>query len=144
MGRTLGVDCGEKRIGFALGDPDGIIASAREVVVLENENQAASVIERMCKTCQAERVVLGLPVNMNGTHGPAALKVEALAEVLRARLALPVDLWDERLTTRAAHDILIEAGTRRAKRRGLVDKVAAQLMLQGYLDAQANRRADEG
>jgi putative Holliday junction resolvase len=137
--RTLGVDCGEKRIGFALSDPDGIIASAREVVVLEHENQAAGAIERVCRACLPRRVVLGLPVNMDGSRGPAARKVEALAEVLRERLQLPVDLWDERLTTRAAHDILIEAGTRREKRRGLVDKVAAQLMLQGYLDARANR-----
>lgn len=137
MARVLGVDCGTRRIGFAVSDADGVIAMAREVVEVQHENQVAGAIERVSRACGAERIVLGLPVNMDGSHGPAAQKAEALAVVLRERLGLPVDLWDERLTTSAAHDILIEAGTRREKRRGLVDKVAAQLMLQGYLDAHA-------
>lgn len=142
MRRALGVDCGEKRIGFALSDPDGIIATAREVVVLEHENQTVNVIERVCRSCGADRVVLGHPVNMDGSRGPAARKVEAIAEALRGRISQPVELWDERLTTKSAHDALIEAGTRREKRRNLVDKVAAQIMLQSYLDAHAGAPHD--
>ena len=79
---------------------------------------------------------MGLTVNMDGSRGPAVKKVEEVAEKLRQRMAIPIDYWDERLTTKAAHDVLIEAGTRREKRRELVDKVAAQIILQGYLDSR--------
>ena len=136
MGRILGVDYGEKRLGFALSDPMGIIASTHTMVTLEQENQAAREIIRICKETQPEKVVIGMPVNMNGTKGPSAQKVDAIMIVLRDRLSIPVVAWDERLTTKSAHDILIEGGMRREKRKLLVDKLAAQIMLQNYLDAQ--------
>lgn len=136
MGRIAGVDLGEKRVGFALSDPDQFLATAKEVIVLDAPDQATNAIEAFCRQHQVERLVMGLPINMDGSRGPAARKVEEVAERLRKRLAIPVDFWDERLTTKAAHDVLIEAGTRRDKRRGLVDKVAAQFILQGYLDAR--------
>lgn len=142
-GRVLGVDCGERRIGFALSDPDAIIASAYRVVELAQPNGAVNAIADVYASSHAARIVIGLPMNMNGTRGPAVVKVEEIAQQLRERLRCPVDLWDERLTTRAAHDILMEAGTRREKRRGLVDKVAAQLILQTYLDARSAQTPPE-
>lgn len=137
MPRILGVDYGQRRIGFALSDPDAIVASAREVVEVRGEAQALAAIEQACRTWGVERIVLGLPINMDGSRGPAAQLVERVAGLLRAQVHLPVDLWDERLTTRAAHGVLMEAGTRREKRKGLVDKVAAQMLLQCYLDARS-------
>lgn len=137
-GRIAGVDLGEKRLGFALSDPDQFLATAKEVIVLDDANQATNVIEAFCRQHQVVRLVIGLPINMDGSRGPAAKKVEEVAERLRKRLEIPVDYWDERLTTKAAHGFLIEAGTRREKRRDLVDKVAAQLILQGYLDSRGS------
>ena len=136
MGRIAGVDLGEKRVGFALSDPDQFLATAREVVTLVSPEQATNVIEAFCREHAVERLVMGLPINMDGSRGPAVRKVEDVAERLRKRLAIPVEYWDERLTTKAAHGFLIEAGTRREKRREIVDKVAAQLILQGYLDSR--------
>ena len=126
MGRIAGVDMGSKRLGFALSDPDQFLASGKEVVVLESPDQAANAIEHFCREHQVERLVMGLPVNMDGSRGPAVKKVEEVAERLRKRMDIPVVFWDERLTTKAAHGFMIEAGTRREKRRDLVDKVAAQ------------------
>ena len=137
MGRIAGVDLGEKRVGFALSDPDQFLATAREVVTLVSPEQATNVIEAFCREHAVERLVMGLPINMDGSRGPAVRKVEDVAERLRKRLAIPVDYWDERLTTKAAHEFLIEAGTRREKRREIVDKVAAQLIVQGYLDSRS-------
>ena len=137
MGRIAGVDLGEKRVGFALSDPDQFLATAREVVTLVSPEQATNVIEAFCREHAVERLVMGLPINMDGSRGPAVRKVEDVAERLRKRLAIPVDYWDERLTTKAAHGFLIEAGTRREKRREIVDKVAAQLIVQGYLDSRS-------
>lgn len=137
MGRIAGVDLGEKRVGFALSDESHFLASAKEVVTLASPEQAANVIEAFCRRHEVERIVMGLPVNMDGSRGPAVKKVEEVAEKLRQRMAIPIDYWDERLTTKAAHDVLIEAGTRREKRRELVDKVAAQIILQGYLDSRS-------
>ncbi len=137
MGRIAGVDLGEKRVGFALSDESHFLASAKEVITLVGPEQATNVIEAFCRQHQVERLVMGLPINMDGSRGPAVRKVEEVAERLQKRLGIPVEYWDERLTTKAAHGFLIEAGTRREKRREVVDKVAAQLILQGYLDSKS-------
>ncbi len=136
MGRVAGVDLGDRRIGFALSDPDAFLASACEVVTIQQPNEAVKAIIEFCTRRGVERLVIGLPLNMDGSSGPAAERARTVAATLRERTGLRVDLWDERLTTKAAHAVLLEADTSRAKRKQLVDKVAAQLMLQGYLDAQ--------
>ena len=135
MGRLLGVDYGDRRVGFALSDPTGLIATAKEVVTIEAPEHAANEAVRRCQEWGAEGIVVGLPLNMDGTRGPAVQKVEAFVAALRTRCALPVHLWDERLTTKSAHDAMRESGMREKARRGLVDKVAAQILLQAYLDA---------
>lgn len=137
MGRVLGVDYGERRIGFALSDPTEFLASAHSVSECRNEGEALKAVAGVFKATGAERIVLGLPVNMDGSHGPAAQKVKSFGEKLAAATGTRVEYWDERLSTRSAQDALIEAGTRREKRKGLVDKVAAQIMLQNYLDARS-------
>jgi putative holliday junction resolvase len=135
VGRVLGVDLGSKRIGFAVSDPDRIITSSLRMVECASDKQIIKAILDAVAETSAEVCVLGHPVNMDGSRGPAAQRAEKFRDDLKARLTIPVELWDERLTTKSAHDVLIEAGTRRNKRKGLVDKIAAQIMLQNYLDA---------
>lgn len=137
MGRILGVDLGTKRIGFAVSDPDRIIASALRMVECQSDRHITTAIVDAIRETGAELCVLGHPVNMDGSKGPAAQRTEKFREALSAAQPVKVVLWDERLTTKSAHDVLIEAGTRREKRKGLVDKIAAQIMLQNYLDAHA-------
>jgi putative Holliday junction resolvase len=134
-GRILGVDFGERRVGFAVSDPTQMLSSAHAMVEVQSPAHAANETARICREASAVKVVIGLPVNMDGSKGPAAQKALAFAEALRAKVSVPVETWDERLTTKSAHDVLIEAGTRREKRKQLVDKIAAQIMLQNYLDA---------
>ncbi|MGA1531108.1 MAG: Holliday junction resolvase RuvX [Kiritimatiellia bacterium] len=131
----LGVDLGSKRIGFAVSDPDRIITSSLRMVECASDKQIIKAILDAVTETSAEVCVLGHPVNMDGSRGPAAQRAEKFRDELKTRLSIPVELWDERLTTKSAHDVLIEAGTRRDKRKGLVDKIAAQIMLQNYLDA---------
>lgn len=135
MGRVLGVDLGTRRVGFALSDPDRIIATALRMIECRSDQQVLEAIRAVLKETGAELCVLGHPVNMNGTAGPASVRAHEFRDKLIAAQPVPVALWDERLSTKSAHDILIEAGTRRHKRKGLVDKIAAQIMLQNYLDA---------
>ena len=141
-GRILGVDFGERRVGFAVSDPTGMIASAREVVTVESPGHAANESARMARECGAVQIVVGLPVNMDGSHGPAAQKAKDFAGMLRGKVQIPVVMWDERLSTKSAHDAMLEAGVRGEKRRGIVDKVAAQIFLQNYLDANAFQQED--
>jgi putative Holliday junction resolvase len=132
--RILAVDPGTKRVGLALSDPSGTIGSPLTTLPAE---PAASLAERVAQVASAEgaeKIVVGLPRNMDGTHGPAAAAAQRLASALRTSTGLTVDTFDERLTTVAAERSLIDAGARRARRRQTVDQVAAALLLQGYLD----------
>ncbi|HRZ12011.1 MAG TPA: Holliday junction resolvase RuvX [Kiritimatiellia bacterium] len=135
MPRVLGLDHGDKRIGVALSDPMEMIASP--VAILDaGQGGGLPEIERICREKEIGRIVVGLPLNMDGTAGPQAEKVQAFVQQLQARLpAIPVTTWDERLTSRAGERVLIEAGASRKRRREVLDKMAAQIMLQGYLDA---------
>lgn len=137
MPRWLGIDLGEKRVGIAISDPDAFLASSREVCEVWNPADALAKVCAIFKASGAAGIVIGLPLNMDGSRGPAAQKSEQFAQELAAVLRVPVKLWDERLTTKAAHDVMIEAGARRERRRGVVDKLAAQLMLQSFLDAHS-------
>lgn len=138
-GRVLAVDLGTKRIGIALSDPGAIIATPLETLAATGARRAVQDIAALCRRYSVGRVVVGWPRNMDGSRGPAAQKAEAFAERLRTALSVPVDLWDERLSTAAAERTLMEAGTRRAKRRESRDRVAASLILQSYLDARRTR-----
>ena len=136
MQRALGIDTGDARIGLALSDELRMLAHPFESVPAGRgalERIAAVVREKAVDT-----VVVGLPKNMNGTKGPAALKAEAIAESVRALVPeVKIVLWDERLTTVAAQRALHEAGRNTKQSRAVIDQVAAQLILQGWLDSQA-------
>jgi putative Holliday junction resolvase len=136
-GRVLGVDYGERRLGFAVSDPTRTIATANEVVTVQNPGEAANRTVEKCAQAEAVLLVIGLPLNMDGSEGGSVQKVREYIELLKKKTKVPVETWDERLSTKSAHDVLLEAGTRRKNHKGLVDKIAAQIMLQNYLDAHA-------
>ena len=139
MGRVLAIDLGTKRIGIALSDPTATVASPLETLPATGLRRAADQVSELCRRHDVETVVVGWPRNMDGSQGPAAREAEAFAERLRAALRVPVELWDERLSTAAAERTLLEAGLRREKRRESRDRVAAALILQSYLDAHRPR-----
>ncbi|MDI3341627.1 MAG: Holliday junction resolvase RuvX [Sphaerobacter sp.] len=132
--RLVALDVGGRRVGVAVSDELGLIASPVESVDLQRGgiDQLVAVIERY----DPERVIIGLPIGMSGREGPQAAVVRAFAERLATRLNRPITFWDERLTTSMADQALIETGHRRERRKQLVDAVAAALILQSYLDAQ--------
>ncbi|MHB8587637.1 MAG: Holliday junction resolvase RuvX [Candidatus Dormibacteraceae bacterium] len=132
----MAIDPGSKRVGLAMSDPSGTIAQALSTVPAEPAATLASRLAEIAKAQEAGRIVVGLPLRLNGTHGPEAAAARRLAHGLRQGSGLPVDLVDERLTTAAAERSLIAGGVRRAKRRLSVDRVAATLLLQGYLDSK--------
>lgn len=138
MGRILALDLGARRIGVALSDPSGTIAAPLDTLTATGMRRAVEQVKELCHRHDVILVVVGWPRNMDGSRGPAALQAEALAERLRAA-AVPVDLWDERLSTAAAERVLLEADVRRGARRRVRDRVAAALILQGYLEARRNR-----
>ena len=141
MPRILGIDYGERRMGIAVSDEAGIIAMPLCVVPVRSPRQAAAEAGRLILEKQAGTVVVGLPLNMNGSRGPAAEAVAHFVAQLLAVAAVPVETWDERLSSKAAERILIDADVRRAKRKTVIDQLAAQIMLQSYLDAHLRHSA---
>lgn len=136
MGRILGVDLGTRRIGLAVSDPSGVIATPLRVLERSGDvDTDRAAILAAAREQDAERIVVGLPTELSGRAGPAAQAARAEVEALRAAApAVPVVLVDERLTTVIAQRALVQAGVRRKDRRGKVDKVAAAVILQSYLD----------
>lgn len=136
--RILGLDFGSKTVGVAVSDPTGLIASGVEIIRREREDklrQTLSRIEELVKEYDVEEIVLGLPVNMNNTKGERVEKTMAFKEMLERRIGLPVNLWDERLTTVEADEIMTEVGVKgRQDRKKYVDKIAAMIILQDYMD----------
>lgn len=133
--RIMGLDVGEKRIGVALSDPYGWTAQGLTTVIRqEGSNKDIDEIKKLINEYQVEKIIIGLPKNMNSSLGPAAEKAMKYGQLLQKRCNIPVDYFDERLTTVAAHKTLIEADMPRKKRKGVVDKLAAVFILQTYLD----------
>ena len=143
MGKVLGVDFGDRRTGVAVSDDSRTIAFPRETLECPRVEQAAAAVARLAAAEQVAEIVVGLPVNMDGSRGPRAARTEEFLAELARRTAVPLRRWDERLSTKVAEAVLIEAGTSRAKRRGVVDKLAAQVILQNYLDAAGGAAAAE-
>jgi putative Holliday junction resolvase len=138
LGKLLGIDHGDRRFGIAISDSTHTFASARAVI--EGEEALLRGVEKLIAEEGIERLVLGLPLNMDGTTGPKALAVLAFKERLEKRFGLPVDTWDERLSTVQAQGALREGGLSSRQRAARVDKVAAQIILQSYLDRHRQRQ----
>lgn len=137
--RVLCLDLGEKTIGVAVSDPMGWTAQAVEVIH-RNGNLKSEIgrLQELIKEYGVELILLGLPKNMNGTVGDQGQKAMDYASMIGEKLGVPVKLWDERLSTVAAGRVLLEADMSRAKRKKIIDKVAAAVILQGYLDSMVN------
>lgn len=135
--RILGLDFGSKTVGVAVSDGLLLTAQGVETIERKDENKLRTTcarIEELIAEYEITEIVLGLPKNMNNTEGERVEKTKAFGEMLERRTGLPVHYWDERLTTVAAEQILMESGVRRENRKAVIDKVAAGLILQGYLD----------
>ncbi len=136
MVRILGLDPGEKRIGVAVTDPLGITAQGIDVITCRNLETALEEIATICRNYKVSKIVVGNPLNMNGTRGPASEKAALFAEKLKEKLNLPVELFDERLTSVSAEKTLISGRVRRENRRRVKDKLAAVMILENYLAAR--------
>jgi putative Holliday junction resolvase len=136
VSRTLGLDPGSRRIGVALSDLTGTIASPHTVIDRSGEDVAAKLRE-LCRESEVERIVVGLPLHLSGREGPAVEAAREIADLARKATGLPVDMHDERFTTVTAESALLEAGVRRRKRREVRDMVAATVLLQSYLDSRS-------
>ena len=144
--RIMGLDYGSKTVGVAVSDPLFITAQGVEIIRREKENHMRKTlarIEEMILQYEVGEIVLGYPKNMNDTIGPRAQLSEELADTLTRRTGLKVTLWDERLTTVEADEIMIEAGIRREDRKKYVDQIAATIILQSFLDDRANKQGEE-
>lgn len=135
--RIMGLDYGSVTVGVAISDALNLTAQGIEVIRRKQEKklrQTLAKIQELVNEYQVEKIVLGYPKNMNNTIGERALKSEEFADMVRRRTGLEVILWDERLTTVAAHQVLDEANVNLDKKAQVVDKIAAVFILQGYLD----------
>lgn len=139
--RKMGLDLGSKTIGVAVSDAMGWTAQGLETIKINEavNDYGIKRLGQIIKEHEVSEIVLGLPKNMNGTIGPRAEASQEFAKLLEKKFKLPVHLWDERLTTMAAERVLIEADVRRGNRKKVIDKMAAVMILQGYLDRQTNK-----
>ena len=133
--RILALDHGTKRIGVALSDELKLIAQPLEYIPAEPFSDFLSRLKQLLQEKEIELILVGMPRNMNGSYGPAALKVQAFIAAMKNAVAVPVQTWDERLTSAQANRFLIEGNVRREKRKEKVDKMAAAILLQSYLDS---------
>ena len=144
--RIIGLDLGSKTVGVAVSDELLITAQGIEIVRRKSENklrQTLARIEELIKEYNVEKIVLGFPKNMNNSEGERCEKTLEFKEMLERRTGLTVELWDERLTTVAADNLMMEAGIRRENRKEYVDQIAASFILQGYLDYLQNEKNQE-
>ena len=132
--RILGLDIGSKTIGVAVSDPLGWTAQGVTTIKRDCYTKDVEAVMKICKEYGVETIVAGMPKNMNGTIGPSGEMVKNLCEQIEKSFDGKIEFWDERLTTVAAHRAMLEADLLRAKRKKIVDKIAATYILQGYLD----------
>lgn len=140
--RIIGLDYGTKTVGVALCDPLGLTAQPVETIKRKEENKLRRTlarIEEIIEEYDVTEIVVGLPKNMDDSVGERALACQEFADKLERRTGLPVTMWDERLTTVAANEVLIESGVRRENRKAVIDQIAAVFILQGYLDYKVNK-----
>ena len=134
----MALDIGDRTIGVACSDEGLILASPVETIQRRGPKADSIRVDTLAKERGVSRVIAGLPLTLRGDAGPQSVKVKEFVETLRRRLKVPVDVWDERLTTREAERILVAAGMSRARRKQVIDQMAAVLILQTFLDARAH------
>ncbi|MBA2869786.1 putative Holliday junction resolvase [Anoxybacillus calidus] len=136
--RVLGLDLGTKTLGVAISDELGWTAQGLETIKIDEEQGQFGLkrLRELIEEYHVEAIVLGFPKNMNGTVGPRGEASQQFAEILKQEFGLPVILWDERLSTMAAERMLIAADVSRKKRKQVIDKMAAVMILQSYLDSK--------
>jgi putative Holliday junction resolvase len=135
--RILALDHGTKRIGIAISDEMQMIAQPLEFILTEPFANFLARLKAIIQEKQVDQILIGLPRNMDGSYGQAAAKVQEFVTVLKATITVPIKMWDERLTSAQANRFLIQADVRRDKRKEKVDKTAAAILLQSYLDSFA-------
>ena len=140
MGRIIGLDLGTKRIGVAISDESQVISFAEETINVTSIKASLNYIVDLVERYNADKVIIGLPLNMNGTKGSQAEKTIDFASRLQRRVKAGVLTFDERLTTSQGEQILIAADMSREKRKKHIDKLAAQIILQAYLDCSKNSK----
>lgn len=133
--KFLGVDFGDSRTGYAVSDALGFGASVLPAFKSKSINAVAEYTAKLAEEKEAEKIILGLPKNMNGTLGPRAEKTMHLADLISDITDIPIVMWDERLTTVSAHSLMNETNVRGEKRKNSVDSISAAYILQGYLDS---------
>lgn len=136
--RIIGLDVGEKRIGVAISDPLGIIAQGLTVIERKVPEEDICAIEDIINEFKADSIVVGMPINMDGTRGKSADKVTEFVNTLKTAVKIPVDTYDERLSTKESERFLISSDVSRKKRKNVIDKIAAQLILESYLERIKN------
>ena len=133
--RILALDHGSKRIGIAVSDELKVIAQPLEFIAAEPFADVLARLRELIRDKQVEIILVGMPRNMDGSYGPAALKVQAFVAALKGALTVAIRTWDERLTSAQANRVLIQGNVRRDKRKQNVDKMAAAILLQSFLDS---------
>ena len=139
--RYLGIDLGSKTVGLAMSDPTNTIASSYKTIFFENEDYESTIkeIKDIVEEYNIKKIVLGLPKNMNNTLGERAIITTKYKKLLEDNLNIEVDFYDERLTSVISNSLLIEADMSRKKRKKKVDKIAAKIILQDYLNKEKNK-----
>jgi putative Holliday junction resolvase len=140
--RIMGLDPGTKNIGVAVSDETGTISQARQTLRRKGDDETVRDVLRMARDVNAELIVVGLPLNMDGSEGERARDSRALAGRIESAGDIPVELWDERLSTVEAEKVMLEADVSRKKRKRSIDSLAARFILQGYLDHARSREKD--
>ena len=143
MGRVLAVDWGERRIGLAISDPGGILATGLPTLTVRSSDEAVARVADQVREREAERVVVGMPLLMSGERGSAARHAQAFADALAASVAVPVETWDERLTSALSSRRLRETGVRTGHHRDRIDQGAAIALLESFLLRQQARERDQ-
>jgi len=134
--RILALDHGTKRVGVAVSDPMKVIAQPLEYIPPEPFADFLARLKEILRDQEVELILIGMPRNMDGSYGPAALKVQEFVAALKSAVTVPIQTWDERLTSAQANRFLIQSNVRRDKRKEKVDKTAAAILLQSYLDSR--------
>ena len=142
--RILALDPGTKRIGVALSDELGWTAQPLETFERKSPDADAAHVKELVRRHEVREIVVGMPVHLSGRVGPAAQSARQFLEMIQAAVGVPVVAWDERLTTKEAEQVLIEADVSRKKRKGAVDRVAAALLLKSYLEHLSSRPLSAG